>query len=238
VLFDGSVLSPTGCQAPDRFGGVADVYVFADEAGNFDFSLQTGASRYFIIATVVMNPAVIGSAISRLRYDLGWRGVHLDEFFHATTDPQAVRDEVFASLASLPFRVDATILDKRKAQPHLQSERALYKMGWYLHFKFVAPRIVRQGDRLFVAAASIGTKKKRGLFHAAVHDVVFQVSPVASYRVAFWPAASETCLQVADYCTWAIQRRWEQSDPRSHALIASKVGSEFGVWQVGAKHYY
>jgi hypothetical protein len=217
---------------------MADVYVFADEAGNFDFSPSGGASRFFVLATVTLDPTVVGPAITALRYDLGWRGLALDSVFHATTDAQAVRDEIFAALAPLQFRVDATILEKRKAQPHLQSEQKLYKMAWWLHFKWVAPRIASRGDRLFVVAASIGTKKRRGLFHSAVHDVVFQVAPGVSYRVAFWPCESDPCLQVADYCTWAVQRKYEQSDPRSYALIQSKIATEYEIWRVGKTYYY
>jgi hypothetical protein len=37
---------------------------------------------------------------------------------------------------------------------------------------------------------------------------------------------SEPCLVVADYCTWAIQRKWERDDQRSHELIAGKIASE------------
>jgi len=36
----------------------------------------------------------------------------------------------------------------------------------------------------------------------AVDDVVHQVSPCHSYRVAFWSMESDPCVQVADYCTW------------------------------------
>jgi hypothetical protein len=137
-------------------------------------------------------------------------GLHLDSVFHASEDPQAVRDEVFDLLDRAAFRVDATILEKRKAQRHLQTQRALYKMAWFLHFKYVAPNIASSTDRLFVAASSLGTKKKRGQFHNAVDDVVQQVSPCHSHWVAFWPMESDPCLQVADYCTWAIQRKWER----------------------------
>jgi hypothetical protein len=164
---------------------VADRYVFADEAGNFDFSLNSGASRYFILCTITMDDCKVGDDLLALRRDLGWKGLHLESVFHASYDPQAVRDEVFALLHTSSFRVDATILEKRKAQPHLQSERGLYKMAWFLHFKYVAPQIADRTDRLFVTAASLGTKKKRAAFHAAVDDVVHQVSPCHSYRVAF-----------------------------------------------------
>jgi len=218
---------------------MADCYAFADEAGNFDFSRNNGASQNFILCTVTMkDPGAIAGALMGLRMDLAWRGQHLDQVFHATTDPQAVRDEVFDLIKDFDLRVDATILDKTKAQPHLQSEAALYKMAWYLHFKFVAPRIATQADRLFVGAASLGTKKKRKAFHTAVDEVVWQVSPCASHRVAFWPFESHACLQVADYCTWAIQRKWERGDHRSFDLIADKVQTEYAIWQHGPVTYY
>jgi hypothetical protein len=34
---------------------MSTVYLFGDEAGNFDFSDGLGASRYFILATVTMS---------------------------------------------------------------------------------------------------------------------------------------------------------------------------------------
>ncbi len=111
-------------------------------------------------------------------------------------------------------------------------------MAWFLHFKYVAPQIATPSDRLFVVAASLGTKKKRGIFHTAVDDVVHQVSPCRSYRVAFWPMESDPCLQVADYCTWAIQRKWERGDERSYKLIAPKIATEYDVWAVGSTYYY
>lgn len=217
---------------------MTDRYVFADEAGNFDFSRNDGASRYFILCTVSSEACHVGDELLRLRRELGWKGLHLDSVFHATEDPQAIRDEVFSLLGGLDFRVDATILEKCKAQPHLRDEKRLYKMAWFLHFKHVAPRIATQADRMFVAASSLGTKKARHAFHQAVDDVVQQVSPCRSHRVAFWPATSDPCLQVADYCTWAIQRKWEREDDRSHALIAPKIHTEFDVWQVGNVTYY
>jgi hypothetical protein len=230
------------CRAPARgastLDDVGDRYVFADEAGNFDFSRRPGASRYFILCTVSADRCHVGDELLRLRRELGWKGLHLDSVSHATEDPQAIRDEVFALLSSLDFRVDATILEKCKARPHLRDGRQLYKMAWFLHFKHVAPRIARDTDRLFVAASSLGTRKGRHAFHAAVDDVVRQVSPCGSHRVAFWPTNSDPCLQVADYCTWAIQRKWERGDDRSHGLIASKIHTEFDVWRVGSVSYY
>jgi hypothetical protein len=215
-----------------------DQYVFSDEAGNFDFSTGSGASRYFTLCTVSADSCAVGDALLHLRRELGWKGLHLDQVFHAAEDPQAIRDEVFALLSEAEFRIDATIFEKRKALPRLQTPQALYKIAWYLHFKYVAPRIVTKQDRLFVVAASIGTKKRRRIFHNAVSDVVDQVSPCHAFRVAFWSMESDPCLQVADYCTWAIQRKWERGDKRSYDLIKDKIKSEMDIWAVGTKTYY
>lgn len=123
-----------------------DRYAFGDEAGNFDFSRGQGAARYFVLCTVSADSCDVGDDLLHLRRELGWRGLHLEHHsFHATEDPQAVRDEVYDLLGRSDFRVDATILEKRKAQPHLESERALYKMAWFLHFKHIAPRIAQKG---------------------------------------------------------------------------------------------
>jgi len=216
---------------------MASKFVFADEAGNFDFSRNAGASRYFILTTVTMADCRTGDALAHLRRDLTWRGLNLPEPFHATDDTPAVREAVFDLLKRSPIRIDATVLEKRKAEPHLQSELALYKMGWFLHFKYVAPLIATTQDRLFVVAASLGTKKTRQLFSAAVDDVVRQVSP-ARHRVAFWAADSDPCIQVADYCSWAVQRAWEREDETFLKLLDSKIATNKDIWAPGTTYYY
>jgi hypothetical protein len=218
---------------------MADRYVFADEAGNFDFSLKQDASKYFILCTVTLDHCQLGTEILELRRQLAWRGIHLDSVLHAQKDVYAVKDGVYTMVAASNVRVDATILEKRKAQPHLQNDTGFYQMAWWLHFKHVAPLIASQQDRLLVTASAVGeNKKKRGLFYNAVQRVVRQVTPVADYQVAFWPHDSDPCLQVADYCTWAIQRQWEQNDPTWRARIAPNIATEYDVWRIGNHYYY
>jgi hypothetical protein len=51
-------------------------------------------------------------------------------------------------------------------------------------------------------------------------------------------SAKDPMLWVADYCAWAIQRKWETGDTRSHKLIEEKISTEFDLWSVGQTHYY
>ncbi len=216
------------------------IHVFADEAGNFDFSQRRDASRYFILTTVSMTDCTIASALLDLRRALAWDGQDLTQEFHATEDVQPVRNQVFHVLAHHPFRVDATIFEKRKIQPSLQDGAKLYKLAWYYHFRNMAPKIVQPNDDLFVVAAALGTKKQRATFHQAVQDVVTQVmiTPGVHFRTQAWPAASDPCLQVADYCCWAIQRKWESGDDRSYVLIKGKIESEYRMFNHSQTYYY
>jgi hypothetical protein len=222
---------------------VSTVYVFADETGNFDFSLQRDASRYFGVGTIVLRddqPAALSSSMAQLRRDLAWRGLGLDSFFHATTDRQRVRDEVFGLIANHEFIFDATLLEKSKSRPHLRAtDHDFYKYAWYYHFKTFARREITRGDSLFVVVTELGTKRSRSTFRQAVNDVLAQcVNHRVPHVFAFWPNSSDACLQVADYCTWAISRKYERNDLRSHGLIKEKIRSEYDLFATGSVHYY
>ena len=192
-------------------------YLFADESGCLAFNRGANVSRYFILCTVQIDPDVIGPELLKLRRELAWRGHRQDDCIHCTTDPQPVRDEVFALLGKHDFRVDATLLEKSKAQPKVRpTEERFYQYAWRYHFKHVAPHVFGPTDEAFVVAASLGTNKKKATFKAAIHDVIQQSLPTLTWQSAFWPAASDPCLLVAYYCAWAIQRKWERGDDRSH----------------------
>ena len=66
---------------------MADVLVAADESGNFDFSHNTGATRYLILCTVTAGDFVFGNSLLDLRRELAFNG----EYLQADGTPRAVR---------------------------------------------------------------------------------------------------------------------------------------------------
>ena len=212
-------------------------YVFADEAGNFDFS--PSGSRYFTLTSIVLDGCGIGDALLGLRRELGRRGVELRDGFHATEDKQAVRDEVFRLISDYDFRIDATIFEKAKTMPHRrEDEMKFYKTTWFYHLKYLIPRIATVEDELFIVGASLSLRKKQQRVQEAIADVVGTTAGSIPFQTAAWSASSEPCLQVADYCSWAIQRKWERMDTRSYALIEGKIRSEFDIFRWGGVNYY
>lgn len=217
------------------------VHLFADETGDFAFARGNGASRYFGLVTVVMDNCDAGHSPVQLRRDLAWKGAPLGDYFHASTDKQEVRDSVFEEICKFPFTIQATLMEKSKAQPQVRVTRhRFYQYGWFYHFKHGASKAIGQPPELMIVTASLGLKKERKSFEEAAKDVLRQTIPGLKHQANFCPAAADPCLSVVDYCAWAIQRKWESghADKKSYALIADRVTYEYDLWAHGTKHYY
>lgn len=65
-----------------------------------------------------------------------------------------------------------------------------------------------------------------------------QVSPTVLCHCAFSPAKTDPCLQVADYITWAVQRKYEQGDLQSYELIKHLIKSDYDYYQYGYKIFF
>jgi hypothetical protein len=216
-----------------------DFYLFSDEAGCFTFNRNLNVSRYFIICTVTVYSLQLSEALTKLRHDLLREGLPVEDCFHATEDKQCVRDRVFAEIMRHDFSFQATICEKSKAQPQVRANKeTFYKYPWFYHFKHaIAPRL-REGDRLVVTAASIGTRKEKATYLKALNDVIRQSPSSISRIVDFRPAMTDHLLQVADYCAWTVQRKWERNDTRSFDLIKDRMTYSYELWKRGDKHYY
>lgn len=218
---------------------MSKIYVFADEAGCFSFTRKPNVSRYYVVCTVVMPSCSIGAKILELRRQLVWDGAPVGDYFHATTDKQEVRNKVFNLIMDADFTVQATIMEKSKAQPQTRtSDEQFYKHGWYFHFRYSSEQYLDHEAELMITVASIGTKRQRINFEDAVRDVVKQKIRRRQWVAAFWPCQTDPCLQLADYCTWAIQRKWERGDTRAYDLIKDRINYEYDLWQRGQHHYY
>ena len=217
-------------------------FIFADEAGCFTFNRQPNVSRYFILCTVVMDDCAVATELLNLRRRLAWEGAELGDFFHATADKQAVRDEVFKAITKYPFSIQATIIEKSKAQLHVrESKPRFYQYGYFYHFKYGATAQLTTASEALVTTASLGTRKERTAFEEAVADVMRQTKRAKEWKADFMPCHADPCLQVADYCAWAIQRKWEskdQKDVRSYDLIKDRITYEYDLWSHGDQHQY
>ena len=218
-------------------------YIYADESGNFDFSGHQQATRYFMLVSVALEENAIAPLENDLRHlqrELAWDGYALPKGFHATTDKQYVRNRVFDVLSRHGFRIDATIIEKRKVNPalHNTNER-FYGFAWYAHLTGLVTALGGSYDELLITAASL-TSKMAEAFRSEVAIAERRLPANAVMKCDVADAASNPMLQVADYCAWALRRKWEREPPdtRFHTRIRSKIVTEYDLLGNSSTRYY
>lgn len=192
------------------------VYLFLDESGNFDFS--PNGTKHLVLASVSMRrqfPAVVG--LDSFRYDCLEDGVDL-EYFHFAIDRAPVRDKVFDLIAADldAIRIDCLILEKRKARPELLEGNSwgIYKwmLGYFMR-RLVAAEEEAGTKNVVAITDSIPNKKKRNSIEKEIKGAVGRRQlPGIQYRLIHHESRSHFGLQIADYCCWAIQRKWEKGN--------------------------
>jgi hypothetical protein len=221
-----------------------NLYVFVDESGNFDFSAK-GTKVFVLTFLSTTNPNIIASCLSAMRYSLlpGYAcGQKMEEsgHFHATEDLQAVRNQVFSSLAAMTnIRVDAVIAQKNKANPIFHSKNDdFYKLLAKAGLKYVLNRVSWSGyQHVVFVFSSLFDKKKRGLIKQTFKSYLKTETQVP-FSFYFHPAQCDYGNQAADYFGWAVYRKWENTDLRSYNLIQNLIKSEFSIFDKGTNTYY
>lgn len=216
------------------------LYVFLDEGGNLDFS-ATGSSFFTVSAVTLKRPFPWQAELAALKYELIETGLDV-EYFHASEDRQPVRDRVFAIIQRvLPeLRIDSLIVEKRKTGPALRPVEQFYpRMLGYLLRYLVNDVDASAYSEIVVVTDALPVERKRRAVEKTVKITLAKMLPAGTrYRVLHHASKSSFELQVADYCNWAVFRKWERGDSRSYDLVRPAVRSEYDIFQSGTKLYY
>lgn len=216
------------------------VYLFLDEAGNFDFT-QKG-TRFFVLTSVsVCRPFLVHVPLDNYKHDCLEIGLDT-EYFHCSEDNPKVRNRVFDLIADHleDIKIDSLIIEKPKTGPALREDRRFYpEMLGYL-LKFVLPKEVAKGaEEVIVITDTIPVQSKRQAIEKAIHQSLTKMLPEGMhYRILHHASRSHYGLQVADYCCWAVFRKWQKGDPTYYDRIRAAIRSEFDLFQTGKNRYY
>jgi hypothetical protein len=211
------------------------LYIFLDEAGNLDFSKN--GTKYFVLGGITKErPFDAYKELTELKYDLVERGMGL-EYFHAAEDNQATRNQVFDIIEKnlADVAVDSIIVEKQKVAKALQSDEQFYpKVLGTLLQQILKHYPLAELAEVIVFTDSLPVLRKRGAVEKGVKLTLAAMLPASvRYRVLHHASKSNMDLQIADYCTWAIYRKWNSQDARSFQRINAAVRREWNVLQTG-----
>lgn len=215
------------------------LHLHLDESGNLRFS-QKGSKYYVFTAAWTYNPAPLAHALTSLRFALLKQG-HNVPSFHATEDKQVNRDAVVRLLASHDdWHFASIVVEKAKVNPAIRMEHHFYPQFAAMVLRFVLRQLRADTDRVLVFTDTVPISQKRDAVEKAIKTACrAELAATMRFEGYHHSRASNAWLQVADYCSWAIFRKWEHGDPRTYDQIRHRLlRPELDVLQRGTTVYY
>ena len=175
--------------------------------------------------------------------------------FHAKDDHPEVRAKVFELLLSLDFKFYAVIKDMRAVLKYVKSRnemhadyrytpnelydltvRILFKHRLHSdeHYRITFARRGKS-DRTVALKEQLEKTRQEFLREQNLKEHEMEFHPTLEIKPAYpW---DEPCLQIADYCLWALQRCYEKHEPRFLSALWSKVSIIHDVDDTHVKGY-
>ncbi len=176
--------------------------------------------------------------LSDLRYQLIAEGMEIERF-HASEDRQQVRDQVFDIIARVGgFEFDCVVIEKRKVNPVLHDDLRFYPQFANYLLQYVFRRYTDPDERVVVITDTLPVKRKKRAVEKAFKSYIRQNLGRRPFTILHHNSASHACLQAADYCNWAIYKKWRDGELRPYRVIRSFVRSEFDILQMGTEYFY
>lgn len=223
------------------------VYLYIDEAGNFDFS-KTGSKFLILTCVALRRPFTHIMDLSVIKYSCLERGLDPKRCrnyheFHANEDSWKVKGAVYDIISGQidGARVYSVVLRKNMTNPVLRSPEKLYAKAFEWLTGYVASHEGITADNMAIAVTDyINFKGKNDALRVALMQYMerrFDSRGIES-RLYQHQSQSDLNLQVADYCCWAIQRKWEKGDTTAYDKIKHLVKGEGDLFKNGDKVYY
>ena len=229
---------------------IKPLYIFVDEAGDMDFSPK-GSKHYMFTFLVKERPFKLHEAITNYRYNLLERNLKHDgrrldiEAFHASNDNRHIKTELFEIISSFStndVKVYSYILEKPKVHPEKRSEKddfyianLRYAIERLLDKLSLERNIIIITDRLPLAK---NKKTKVKALKKGIKDYLDR--HVLNYRHEIYHhcSASSANLQIVDYISWAIFRKYESLDDHFYEKIKQYLLDEEVMTRERRKNHY
>ena len=171
--------------------------------------------------------------------------------FHATEDRQVVRNQVYDFIENLEnIEIDSVIVQKNKTNPSLYiSEKKkkskkgamLYTIALRTLLQYIFCRYGNSAkvDQVVIVLSSIFDVSKRELIKKTIKIYLKRIFSNPFY-LYFHQNRSDKNTQIADYCCWAIYKKWTDGEMRPYNAVnkGNKIKSEFDIFKTGKTIYY
>ena len=223
------------------------LFIFIDESGGFDFS--PNGTKYFLISAISTLDPLGKEKLEKIKYDLIEKGTDI-EYFHAAKDEQFVRNRIYNFIEKLKnIEIDSVIVQKNKTNPSLILDKKkkskkgkgseLYSMvlRTLLKYIFYRHRDSININQAVIILSSIFNTNKQELIKKTI-KIYLEQEFLKPFFIYFHQCRADKNTQIADYCCWAIHKKWTDGEIRPYSANQNKIRSEFDIFEIGKKIYY
>lgn len=221
--------------------GKKTLWVFIDESGDFNFT-PSGSPFYTFTALWGYSPLCMERDLSEARYGLLAEGSSMTRF-HACYDGIDVRKAAFDVIRNHTcFKVAAIVVRKNRTNPAVIEPEQFYPKFLDYLLKFVLKGDARHNyERVMIVTDRPPTKSIRKALKNALRLTVRRyIANGATFEILHHDSSAHAGLQAADYCCWAINRKWTgKGDEHYIQAVRPRMDKqELDVFARGNTDYY
>lgn len=205
-------------------------YIFLDESGDLGFNFKKlKTSKYFVVAFLfVENKSSIEKIVKKTHAELKKKYKRRFGVLHSVKERPITRQRLLKRLNEKDCAIMTIYLNKRKVYTKLQDEKqVLYNyVTNILLDRIYSKRLVAGKDKITIVASRRETNRylnenfKTYLNNQAKNHHKVEVEAVI--KTPF----EEKSLQVVDFVSWAIFRKYEYGDDSYYNIIRNKIVEE------------
>jgi Protein of unknown function (DUF3800) len=215
------------------------LHISLDESGDFNFS-PSGSRFYSFAVAWTIEPLLLAQAITSLRFSLIKAGCDLQSF-HAAEDRQHHRNLFIQTAISFDnWRFASLIVEKAKVNPSIRAPERFYPQFLASMLRFVFRGSIGKGGTSLIAFTdTLPIKRNRESVVKSIKQSCRAELGHIPFDIFHHRRESNAWIQVADYCTWSVFRKWETGDTRSYDQLAVRLQTtELDCLRYGTTRYY
>ncbi|MBI4598611.1 DUF3800 domain-containing protein [Candidatus Uhrbacteria bacterium] len=203
-------------------------YIMLDESGDLGFSFEKGSSRHFLITIIFSDSKRRLEKIAKKVHGSLRKQHKRVGVLHAYHEKPVTRRRLLSALKDTDSKILVIVLDKNKVYTKLRDEKiVLYNViaNILLDRLFAKKPLSTDGEITLIASQR---ETNRFLNQNFKDDLTTQLRDThqKTIRVEIGIPSKEKSLQVVDFVSWAVFRKYEYGDDTYYDIIKSLIIQE------------
>lgn len=217
-------------------------FIFFDEGVDPHFT--AAASKFIVLSSVCFRQCEqdIMSDYWKLKHELfinlpqkSTKKSFKNKRFHASEDPQKIRNEVFniINLHKCKIQARVIIIEKGNVFEYLKHDEWIYKKLYYYLLKdilFNSNWVENYNNLQLITDKPPTIKLGKSIMHG-IKTAISNTGKITSYNIHNMSSSEHPFLQFTDYVTWAVLKKYSSNgkDLRSYNKILDVIENEWKI---------